>query len=628
MDNKILLRNLIAVLLLVVIFVMILFSLNDFALRLNGETENHIGTYLSETAVQSATLFNTEIKGTINTLNILGAYISTFADISDPEIKKVLDMATRNSNFTSMGIAYASGNAEFTNAGKTVDVSDSEFYKKASRGEIAVFENVKSLIEGTDILIVAIPVFQEGSVKAVLCAVYDLNELENLLDITTFGGEGYTYIVDVHGNMILKSGDKGLLGRGENIFDYYTDFDGDDVDDVDKAKKSMLTNSPGFGHLERNGEERYVSYAPTDYNGWMVFSVIPKSIVASQTESVSSLALELTIKIIVLFLIFMLYIMIWQRINNKELIKSHSETLMNEKRYKIVLEQANDVIFEWDAAGKSDYFSSKWFDYFDEAPTYEEIKANVETPKKFINIHPKDAKSFTAFLQSQVSAEPQKEAEFRIKNKNGKYIWMRVRATAIHNDRGGLESVIGTLADITEEYEERRRLIKKSQTDSLTGFYNKKSSENLIDNYCELAADNFSAFMLIDFDDFKLINDTGGHPYGDKILTLVAKGMKTLFRKSDILMRIGGDEFAVFLKNIENKKDATDKAGEVLELFHKIDKLENGEARVSCSIGLSFFPKDGSKYMELYEAADTAMYTAKLNGKDRYVLYDSSQKKA
>jgi diguanylate cyclase (GGDEF)-like protein len=92
------------------------------------------------------------------------------------------------------------------------------------------------------------------------------------------------------------------------------------------------------------------------------------------------------------------------------------------------------------------------------------------------------------------------------------------------------------------------------------------------------------------------------------------------------VIRIGGDEFAAVMKNIPAKQAAMEKAGEVLDLFNSINAMEGARAKISCSVGIAFYPKDGKSFAHLYEKADIALYTAKQRGKERYVVYDESQK--
>ena len=132
-------------------------------------------------------------------------------------------------------------------------------------------------------------------------------------------------------------------------------------------------------------------------------------------------------------------------------------------------------------------------------------------------------------------------------------------------------------------------------------------------------ADGIHGLILIDVDDFKSINDTRGHLFGDSVLTAAAGRLKSLFRSTDILGRIGGDEFMVFLKNVSDKLQLEAQARTILEAFRISGDSENG---ITCSIGAALYSEDGKTVDELFKHADIALYRSKRIGKNRYSVYD------
>lgn len=125
------------------------------------------------------------------------------------------------------------------------------------------------------------------------------------------------------------------------------------------------------------------------------------------------------------------------------------------------------------------------------------------------------------------------------------------------------------------------------------------------------------ALFMIDTDNFKQINDTEGHMIGDIVLTEMASGMKKIMRDSDVVGRIGGDEFTIFMKNISSVKDAEKKAEELLYMFRHLFQKEKSFLKVTCSIGIAIYPKDGTTFKEIYARADKALYQAKIIGKNK-----------
>lgn len=160
--------------------------------------------------------------------------------------------------------------------------------------------------------------------------------------------------------------------------------------------------------------------------------------------------------------------------------------------------------------------------------------------------------------------------------------------------------------------------------DPLTNMLNKIATHKEIDRILQEDPDKVHAFLIIDLDYFKRINDTYGHCAGDNVLTEAAAGLRGMFRKGGILGRIGGDEMVVFCRDIKTAQCASRRAGEVCELFRTFSGAEQTLRNVSCSIGVAMAPGDGSCFNQLYINADLALYTAKAEGRNRYELYDPS----
>ena len=119
--------------------------------------------------------------------------------------------------------------------------------------------------------------------------------------------------------------------------------------------------------------------------------------------------------------------------------------------------------------------------------------------------------------------------------------------------------------------------------------------------------------MILDLDDFKKLNDTYGHTAGDDVIKAVAVQLKGSVRANDIVGRLGGDEFGVFIKDIH-------KASELMEIAERLLKTEGLPFQVTKSIGISVYPRDGYRFRTLYEKADQALYRAKKR-KNTYIVY-------
>lgn len=245
--------------------------------------------------------------------------------------------------------------------------------------------------------------------------------------------------------------------------------------------------------------------------------------------------------------------------------------------------------------------------------------------------HPDDAHMVWELLKRehvlQAYAEGQNEIcfEYRRVNEKGEYIWMSCDAHLFLEPVSNEIKAFGYFQDINEKKISQIELLYKAEHDGLTGFYNKITVEKQINNYLltDEGQSGKHAFFILDIDYFKSINDNFGHVFGDAVLSGVTRKMRDLFRDADILGRIGGDEFVVFMKNIPTHKTALTKAQEICSITRETYKKFGKEFHVSVSIGVAIYDTDGANYGELYHSSDSALYQAKENGRNRFVLFNS-----
>ncbi|MCR5654412.1 MAG: diguanylate cyclase [Lachnospiraceae bacterium] len=160
-----------------------------------------------------------------------------------------------------------------------------------------------------------------------------------------------------------------------------------------------------------------------------------------------------------------------------------------------------------------------------------------------------------------------------------------------------------------------------AETDQLTGLFNKMTTEKKIREYVTENPNSQALMFVLDVDNFKKVNDTMGHAFGDQVLKEIGDGLKAQFRSSDIIGRAGGDEFIILLKDI---KDTEILVREARKLEHFFQTLQVGgyvKYSATASIGCAIFSQDGQTFEELYKAADQALYQAKRRGKNQLAFF-------
>ena len=187
-----------------------------------------------------------------------------------------------------------------------------------------------------------------------------------------------------------------------------------------------------------------------------------------------------------------------------------------------------------------------------------------------------------------------------------------------------LEDLRKSLAQkLMQKTQEVTDIKNKSQKDALTGLWNRNYTEDAVNKLFENGENG--ALMMIDMDNFKAINDNYGHIAGDRTLKIFAETLEEYCGTEDILCRIGGDEFVVFVRSARSKNELSNLAGDILtDLCRKLDECKF-ETNSSVSIGIAQAPDDGMEFKELYNAADKALYYVKQNGKNSFHFYSDKK---
>lgn len=179
--------------------------------------------------------------------------------------------------------------------------------------------------------------------------------------------------------------------------------------------------------------------------------------------------------------------------------------------------------------------------------------------------------------------------------------------------------------NINEHIKSLNLITAKAETDALTNLWNRDTFRNRVELHLRdkvsTGDEQMDAFLMIDIDYFKSVNDTYGHTAGDEVLAACAAALRRALRGSDIVARQGGDEFVAFCKSIGDAHTAESKARQIREEWLRIIP-NGGDKPVTGSIGIALSPRDGVTFDELYAKSDKALYRAKEDGRDRFVLFE------
>ncbi len=216
--------------------------------------------------------------------------------------------------------------------------------------------------------------------------------------------------------------------------------------------------------------------------------------------------------------------------------------------------------------------------------------------------------------------------EVRLMHKDGK---TRITSaiTVAHMPYRGKPAVTGTVRDVTAQKKSEQELVRGAYHDPLTdlpnrSFFMEKLSQ-VLEHVGKRSSDRF-AVLFLDLDRFKLINDSLGHSFGDRVLVAIARRLRTCLRPADLIARYGGDEFTILVENVTGLDDATAVADRVHEELARAITVDGHDVFTNASIGIVINAPHYKNPDEILRDADTAMYRAKAAGKAGYVVFDDA----
>lgn len=210
--------------------------------------------------------------------------------------------------------------------------------------------------------------------------------------------------------------------------------------------------------------------------------------------------------------------------------------------------------------------------------------------------------------------------EFRRLNPEGNYFWVGSEIQLIQDPYSKDIIAFVALNDIDEKKKEEFQLQYRLENDDLTGVLNRSEAVKKVTKmFVKSEKRHNHGFVMVDIDNFKMLNDSYGHIVGDQVLKEIAYTLKSAGKTDDVIARLGGDEFVICMKNV-GSSHALAKRLETLR--KRVARWVNGDIEISASIGASMYPKDGTTFTTLYQKADIALYRAKAEGRNRVVLFE------
>lgn len=300
--------------------------------------------------------------------------------------------------------------------------------------------------------------------------------------------------------------------------------------------------------------------------------------------------------------------------------RDHTELGIKEARHRIVNEQSNSIIFEYNMESETVQCSPNGR-MLANYPACMERFPDVLVANGCVN--PTEGKRLVALVSEMKRGRKTGEMELQLRTYNDKLCWFHLRLSTIA-DTTSLKPlrVVGKLTDIDESKRESQHLAYKAERDALTGLYNKETTHlSIVQRLATRADSRISALFVADLDNFKRVNDGYGHQKGDEILAQVAQVVQACMGPTDIVGRMGGDEFMFLMSDVDNVAEVERAAQRLVDEVRTVILDEAKGDFMSLSVGIALCPQDGVTYQQLYAHADNAAYAAKRTGKNDYAFY-------
>ncbi len=302
------------------------------------------------------------------------------------------------------------------------------------------------------------------------------------------------------------------------------------------------------------------------------------------------------------------------RVEYEERIRElESQLSLMEERCHILMETTTALLFEYHPREDRMIYI---FNYPDNK-SRKEIENYHEYAGKSQQVHP-DFRGRLGYALERAAAGPLRdEIEYLRRGSDGEFQWYKACYSSVADKTGQVSTVVGRIHNINNSVKERQDMIRKMEIDFLTGLYNKGTATEKITRWLKENPDSKAYMIMLDLDDFKAINDTYGHAFGDVVLRESAGLMRECFSKESILSRFGGDEFIAFVTG-EPLKEVEGRISRLMERMK--EEITGMEWPLHCSVGITARISSKDDFEALFNRADNVMYVAKQTGRNRYFV--------
>lgn len=585
----------IAAALLLAAAVMALFSVFSYANGTWQEVEGLMLDAIVRRADNQAEHLRLPLQSRLRHLEALAAYLDR-QSMEEEALREILQASAQTQGFVCLARADASG-AALCSDGQRHDFSGLPFLEAARDGESGIYASGDSQ---NDSVLLCAALDDGGALVArvpaeALAGVF----LESASD---------SLLVTPEGRIVASSSDEMQAHVGRTLSDLL----GTNALDADLAQGRRAVY-----RLTSDALDVYAACAPLRLGGWQVVCVVPVDEARHSYAFMYDAAHLLEIRLALCGAV-VLAVAVWlMQSKNRQTRAEKLRLEWIEERYRVLAEDSNEVFWEYDLS-ENRLRMGKNFQRLCQRDGDDTMDAFLQ------GVHPDDRarlENVWRVLSDGASAETRASTDVRLRvggPESERYLWCRMRMSVLMDARRHRRLALGKLTDISRDRLNAERLEKRARTDALTGLLNRAGLEEAVEARLRVEGEKPCAVVMVDIDDFKAVNDNYGHGVGDEVLRALADFLRGHFRGTDIIGRLGGDEFMALMDGVDSPEKLTQA---LTRCRQAMTKLRVGDLQVRCSAGAALFPSAGKTFEALYKHTDAALYDAKRAGKSCYMIY-------
>lgn len=516
-----------------------------------------------------------------------------------------------NDQFENLGAMDNSGNSIGGNHFDIPDYFYDSYFENLTDGKAMVAPNIYQNELGENIFYF-FSAAEQSDQKIILIGSVLEDKLINSFDSVDFTGNGCLCIIDQNGDYLVgDSAFPELLGNKEsNHFSHI----GKDV--AEQLEQSIEKSEKRIFRYAYAGIYYDAFYVPLGIQDWYLVATIPDRQDGVRNQVISTKS-KIMLGIAIAFLFALVAYFIKMGMTIRWLCRERN-------RYRMLQQCDCAVSFELSFKPHVLHFHGdiKSIIGTDQGSLYGEAVYDI-----YDWIHEDDVSLRGRLHQFFDSDKDTFSTELRIRNIKGSYGWFRVVGIMQKDSVTGKNKwFVGKIMNVDEQMQEEKDLMQRAENDLLTGVLNKKTMEKRISLMLKQRENCYVIFYMVDLDNFKNVNDTLGHIYGDQAIVETAQALNKVFSDQDCIGRLGGDEFAVCVMYQAFDEQTlrafiAKKAAKICQANRRTYTDGASEVSITSSVGISYAPDMGSSFEELYTRADAALYYSKEHGKNQYHIY-------